>query len=119
MTQEVFLRVFRSLNSFRAGDGSFMIWLGRLARNLLVDHYRRSKIYRATESIEEQLPVIEETQSMSAWTDCTLAGREASETLTARSRSCRRRCAKPCSYASIEELEYREMSRRSMCGGAR
>jgi RNA polymerase sigma-70 factor (ECF subfamily) len=110
LTQEVFLRVFRSLNSFRAGDGSFMIWLGRLARNLLVDHYRRSKIYRATESIEEQLPVIEETQSMSAWTDCTLAGREASETLHSALQELSPALRETVLLRDIEELEYREIA---------
>src|ERR1700689_343576 len=60
LTQEVFLRVFRSLNSFRAGDGSFMIWLGRLAHNLLIDHYRRSKFHQVTESIEERFAIVEE-----------------------------------------------------------
>ena len=52
LTQDVFLRVFRSLKSFRAGEGSFQVWLARLTRNLLIDHYRRSKLERASDSIE-------------------------------------------------------------------
>src|SRR2546423_5462623 len=36
LTQEVFLRVFRSLKSFRTGEGSFTVWLGKLTRNLLI-----------------------------------------------------------------------------------
>jgi RNA polymerase sigma-70 factor (ECF subfamily) len=100
LTQEVFLRVFRSLKSFRAGEGSFTVWLGRLSRNLLIDHYRRSKLQRATESIEEQLPMIEETQAMSARTDGMLAGREASETLQGALKNLR----------DLEELEYREIA---------
>src|ERR1700680_4808591 len=50
-TQEVFLRVFRSLKSFRSGEGSFAVWLARLSRNLLIDHYRRTKLERVTDSI--------------------------------------------------------------------
>src|SRR3978361_1889939 len=38
LTQEIFLRVFRSLKSFRSGEGSFGVWLARLSRNLLIDH---------------------------------------------------------------------------------
>ena len=38
LTQEVFLRVFKSLRSFRAGEGLFIVWLTRLTRNLLIDH---------------------------------------------------------------------------------
>src|SRR3984885_7748269 len=74
LTQEVFLRIFRSLKSFRAGEGSFTVWLARLTRNLLIDHYRRSKLDRATDSIEAQLPMLEETRAMSARADGMLAG---------------------------------------------
>jgi RNA polymerase sigma-70 factor (ECF subfamily) len=110
LTQEVFLRVFRSLKSFRAGDGSFMIWLGRLARNLLIDHYRRTKFYKATESIEEQLPIIEETQAMSAWTGGMLAGREASETLWSALKKLSPALREAVILRDIKELEYREIA---------
>ena len=53
LTQEVFLRVFRSIKSYRAGEGSFVVWLARLSRNLLIDHYRRTRLDRATDSIED------------------------------------------------------------------
>ena len=59
LTQDVFLRVFKTLSSFRAGEGSFAVWLTRLTRNLLIDHYRRTKLDRATDSIEDQLAVLD------------------------------------------------------------
>ena len=43
LTQEVFLRVFRSLKSYRSDEGAFVTWLTRLSRNLLIDHYRRTR----------------------------------------------------------------------------
>src|ERR1700758_3157861 len=55
LTQEVFLGVFRTLNSFRSAEGSFGTWLTRLTRNLLIDHYRRTRQARATDSIEDRL----------------------------------------------------------------
>ena len=110
LTQEVFLRVFRSLKSFRAGEGSFVVWLGRLARNLLIDHYRRSKLQRATESIEEQLPMIEETRAMSARTDGMLAGREASETLQGALKKLSPELRETVILRDLEELEYREIA---------
>src|ERR1700688_2033226 len=61
LTQEVFLRVFKNLKSFRAGEGLFAVWLGRLTRNLLIDHYRRSRMERATDSIEDQTLALEES----------------------------------------------------------
>src|SRR5664279_1947519 len=60
LTQEVYLRVFRTLRTFRAAEGSFGTWLTRVTRNLLIDHYRRTRQERVTDSIEEQLPMLEE-----------------------------------------------------------
>ena len=80
-TRRVFLRVFKNLKSFRSGEGLFVVWLTRLTRNLLIDHYRRTRQERVTESIEDQALAIEESTAMSARTDGMLAGREASELL--------------------------------------
>lgn len=41
VTQEAFLRAFRSLRRFR-GDAKFTTWLYRIARNCAVDHIRRA-----------------------------------------------------------------------------
>lgn len=110
LTQEVFLRVFRSLKSFRAGEGSFTVWLARLSRNLLIDHYRRTKLDRATDSIEEQLPMLEEKTSMSSRTDGLLAGREASELLQGALQKLSPELRETVILRDLEELEYREIA---------
>jgi RNA polymerase sigma-70 factor (ECF subfamily) len=110
LTQEIFLRVFRSLKSFRAGEGSFTVWLSRLSRNLLIDHYRRTKLDRATDSIEEQLPMLEEKTSMSARTDGLVAGREASELLQAALQKLSPELRETVILRDLEELEYREIA---------
>ena len=110
LTQEVFLRVFRTLKSFRAGEGSFTVWLNRLTRNLLIDHYRRTKSDRATDSIEDQLPILEGTAQMGARTDAVLAGREASEVLQAALQRLSPDLRETVILRDIEELEYREIA---------
>lgn len=110
LTQEIFLRVFRSLKSFRAGEGSFTVWLARLSRNLLIDHYRRTKLDRATDSIEEQLPMLEEKTAMSARTDGLVAGREASEMLQAALQKLSPELRETVILRDLEELEYREVA---------
>src|ERR1700704_663217 len=84
LTPEVFLRVFKTIKTFRSMEGSFGTWLARVTRNLLIDHYRRTRQERVTDSIEEQLPMLEEEGAAgAARPDHQVAGREASEILQA------------------------------------
>jgi RNA polymerase sigma-70 factor, ECF subfamily len=110
LTQEVFLRVFRSLKNFRAGEGSFSVWLGRVSRNLLIDDYRKTKLERATDSLEDRLPVIENTTAASARADGMLAGREASEMLQAALQRLSPELRETVILRDLEELEYREIA---------
>lgn len=55
LTQEVFLKMYRNLGSFDPAKGGFSTWLTTLARNLLVDNYRRSRMERASDSLDESL----------------------------------------------------------------
>src|SRR5688572_6129585 len=110
LTQEVFLRVFKTLKSFRAGEGSFGVWLNRLTRNLLIDHYRRTRHDRQTDSIEEQLPHIEESTAITSRTDSILAGREAGEMLQAALQRLSPELRETVILRDVEELEYREIA---------
>ena len=110
LTQEVFLRVFRTLKSFRAGEGSFGVWLNRLTRNLLIDHYRRSRADRKTESLDDQLPKIEESTALTSRTDGMLAGREASELLQGALQKLSPELRETVILRDVEELEYREIA---------
>lgn len=111
LTQEVFLRVFRTLRSYRSDEGAFVTWLSRLTRNLLIDNYRRTKQDRATDSIEEQLPVIEESMAASARPDGLLAGREASEVLQRALQRLSPELREAVILRDLQEMEYREMAR--------
>ena len=52
LTQEVFLRVFQTLHTYRGEMAGFRIWLGRITRNLLIDDYRRNRRERGTMSYD-------------------------------------------------------------------
>ena len=62
LSQEVFLRVYRTVGSYEPTYGAFATWLTSVTRNLLVDHYRRTRRDRLTDSIDET-PQVEETHS--------------------------------------------------------
>lgn len=52
LTQDVFLKVYGNLTAFDLARGSFQTWLTTMTRNLLVDHFRRTKQQRATDSMD-------------------------------------------------------------------
>jgi RNA polymerase sigma-70 factor, ECF subfamily len=111
LTQEVFLRVFRTLRTFQSSEGSFGTWLARVTRNLLIDHYRRTRQERVTDSIEEQLPVLEEEgAAASTRPDQVVAGREASEILQATLQRLSPDLREAVILRDLQEMEYREIA---------
>jgi RNA polymerase sigma-70 factor (ECF subfamily) len=110
LSQEVFMRVFRALGGFRSTEGSFATWLTRLTRNLLIDHYRRTRNERVTDSIEEQLPRMEEGFVAKSRPDAALAGREASELLQGALAKLSPELRETIILRDLQELEYREIA---------
>jgi len=43
LTQEIFIRIYQNLKTFRTETGSFQNWAMRLSRNLIIDKYRQTK----------------------------------------------------------------------------
>ena len=55
LTQEVFLRVYLHLGTFRADSGKLSHWVTRVGRNLIIDYLRRNRHFmrqRGTEKLE-------------------------------------------------------------------
>lgn len=55
LTQDVFIKVFRNLSSFDPAKGGFNTWLTTLTRNMLVDNYRKARMDRVTDSLDEPM----------------------------------------------------------------
>jgi RNA polymerase sigma-70 factor (ECF subfamily) len=64
LTQDVFLKLYRNLESFDTQKGSFQTWITPLARNLLVDHFRRTRLDRASDSLDASLTDEDDGPSM-------------------------------------------------------
>lgn len=60
LTEEVFLKAFRSLSSLKGGSEKLRGWLYSIARNTVIDHYRKTKETINLESLE-QLPNYEDS----------------------------------------------------------
>ena len=54
LTQEVFIRMYTSIDSFRS-QSSLSTWLFRIASNLCIDRFRRSKTRAAAFSLDEPI----------------------------------------------------------------
>jgi RNA polymerase sigma-70 factor (ECF subfamily) len=81
LTQEVFIKIFQTLNRFDAAQGAFPTWLARVARNHLVDHYRRTKKERVTSSLEDEAGGLEEKPSPTVEPTAKVESRERKELL--------------------------------------
>jgi RNA polymerase sigma-70 factor, ECF subfamily len=107
LTQDVFLRVFQTLGTFRSAESSFTGWLIRITRNLLIDNYRRSGNDRVTWSIEDQ-DGIEWIATSAELPDQALAWREANDLLQASLARLSPELREPIVFSDLEELKYRE-----------
>lgn len=81
LTQEVFLRVLRTLKSYDPGQGALGVWLHRVARNLLIDHYRATRRDRLGVSLEEELPRLEQKEAAAPPPDSLVARGELSQAI--------------------------------------
>jgi RNA polymerase sigma-70 factor (ECF subfamily) len=110
LTQEVFLRIFRTVKSFRVDEGSFSTWTARVTRNLLIDHYRRTRQDRSTDSIEDQLPRIEAAPHQEMRPDALVSGREKEELLRVALNKLSPELRETVILRDLQELEYREIA---------
>jgi RNA polymerase sigma-70 factor (ECF subfamily) len=106
LTQEVFLRVFRNVKSFRPeSGGSVVIWMGRMTRNLLIDNYRRKRYDRVTDRFTR------EPHCSDSRPDRLLDAREVRNRLNAAIGKLSPGLREVIVMREIEELEYRQISR--------
>ena len=83
LTQEVFIKIFQTLRSYDEAQGTFGTWMNRVARNHLVDHYRRTHKDRLTSSLEDEPAVLQETPSKEEHPMARVESRERHEMLQA------------------------------------
>jgi RNA polymerase sigma-70 factor (ECF subfamily) len=110
LTQDVFLRVFRSLHTYDGAAGSFRTWLVRLTRNLLIDHYRKTRKHQVLDPLEDQIDRLEETAGLGASADRKLSGREAGELLQGALQKLSPELREAVVLRDLQEMEYREIA---------
>lgn len=80
LTQEIFLKVYRTLHTYKPDLGAFETWMMRVSRNCIIDHYRKLKTERRqTDSLEGEHEQVAETGNRFANPAVMLDHRELSE----------------------------------------
>jgi len=117
LTQEVFIKIYRTLNSFDVGKGAFMTWVTTVTRNLLVDHFRKTKQDRMTDSIdtaapehEDAQPLSEQIPDQSAPPDARVRSREVGETVHAALAKLSPELREAVILRDLQDMDYREIA---------
>jgi RNA polymerase sigma-70 factor (ECF subfamily) len=64
LAQEVFIKMYRTLSSYSPEKGAFSTWIMTMTRNLLVDHFRKSKQDRVTDSLDAGITEEEDSATL-------------------------------------------------------
>ena len=117
LTQEVFIKVYRTLASYDLEKGAFTTWLTTVTRNLLVDHFRRSKQDRMTDSIDtnpqndDDSPTLGDTiQDRSATPDETFAAKQKQKLVQEALQKLSPDLREAVILRDLQDMDYKEIS---------
>lgn len=117
LTQEVFIKMYRTLSSYDVGRGAFMTWVTTMTRNLLVDHFRKTKQDRMTDSIdaapsehEDAMPLSDQIQDKSLPPDARVESRETGESVHRALQKLSPELREAVILRDLQDLDYREIA---------
>jgi len=117
LTQEVFIKMYRTLNTYDSGKGAFMTWVTTITRNLLVDHFRKSKSDRITDSLdaapserEDAQPLSEQIADRGPAPDATVQSRETREMVHLALQKLSPELREAVILRDLQDLDYREIA---------
>ena len=118
LTQEVFVKMYRTLDSWDAARGGLNTWLTTLTRNLLVDHFRRSKLERLSDSLdtagapdEEIQPLADQLADPGQSPDDRLLGRERQEMVQAALQKLSPDLRETVILRDLQDMDYKDIAR--------
>ena len=117
LTQEVFIKMYRTLTSYDVERGAFMTWVTTITRNLLVDHFRKSKQDRVTDSIdaapsehEDATPLSDKIQDRTPTPDASAQSRETRETVHRALQKLSPELREAVILRDLQDMDYREIA---------
>ena len=117
LTQEAFIKMYRTLSSYDPSKGAFVTWVTTITRNLLVDHFRKTKQDRVTDSIdaapsehEDAQPLGEQIQDQSAPPDAHVRSREVRETVHGALARLSPELREAVILRDLQDMDYRDIA---------
>lgn len=117
LTQDVFIKVYRSLESWEPAKGAFATWLTTMTRNLLVDHFRRSKLDRMSDSLdtagaedEDIRPISDQVADPGLGPDAKVLGRERQQMVQAALQKLSPELRETVILRDLQDMDYREIA---------
>jgi RNA polymerase sigma-70 factor (ECF subfamily) len=117
LTQEVFIKMFRTLSSYDVERGAFMTWVTTITRNLLVDHFRKSKQDRMTDSLdatpsehEDALPLSEKIEDKAPTADTGVQSRETRELVHSALQKLSPELREAVILRDLQDMDYKDIA---------
>jgi RNA polymerase sigma-70 factor (ECF subfamily) len=117
LTQEVFIKMYRTLNSYDTDRGAFMTWVTTVTRNLLVDHFRKTRQDRVTDSLdtpqseqEDAMPLGDRIPDKAPGPDTKVQSREAKEAVHDALQKLSPDLREAVILRDLQDMDYREIA---------
>ena len=117
LAQEVFIKMYRTLNSYDVDRGAFMTWVTTITRNLLVDHFRKTKQDRMTDSLdgapsehEDAMPLSDQIADKGLPPDVRVQSRETSETVHRALQKLSPELREAVILRDLQDMDYKEIA---------
>jgi len=117
LTQEVFIKMFRTLSSYDVERGAFMTWVTTITRNLLVDHFRKSKQDRVTDSLdaapsehEDAMPLSEKIEDKGPGADTSVQSRETRELVHSALQKLSPELREAVILRDLQDMDYKDIA---------
>ena len=117
LTQEVFIKMYRTLGSYDVDRGAFQTWVTTVTRNLLVDHFRRSKQDRVTDSLdvptsehEDAMPLSERIEDKGPAPDANVQSRETRDAVHRALQKLSPELREAVVLRDLQDMDYREIA---------
>jgi len=117
LTQEVFIKMYRTLKTYDLERGAFMTWVTTMTRNLLVDHFRKTKQDRVTDSLdgapsehEDAMPLSDQIEDQGRAPDARAQSQEVGETVQRALQKLSPDLREAVILRDLQDMDYREIA---------